>query len=174
MEININLSDKASLTKAIEKLKSFGNSKNFDDKVVNTLVDICYDRCMSNLDLAGEYPTTQYRAVKKAISKEYAKNGTGYVIIRPPATFVELGTGIKGGMSSHPNAPDIGWTYRDKGWVYPTDADASNPNKWQTKDGDWKAYTRGQTAKMFAYEAAMHTKQIAKEKVKISFNDIIG
>ena len=174
MEIDINLSDKASINKTIEKLNEMKMAEGFDDRVVNNLVDICYKRCIENLDSMKIYPNTQFRAIKNAISKQYAKDGVGYVKIKSPATFVELGTGIKGSEEPHPSATEIGWIYGDHSWIYPTDENASNPNKWQTENGDWLGFTRGQPARPFAYEAAMFTKQIAKDEVKISFNDIIG
>lgn len=172
MELDINLSDKKSIKFAIKSLEKMKTNKDFDNAVVNNLVDACYDRCIQNLEDMKIYPNTQFRAIKNAISKEYAKDGVGYVKIKSPATFVELGTGIKGNGQPHPNAGALGWTYGDNSWIYPTDADASNPKKWQTKEGDWLGYTQGQPARPFAYEAAMHTKQIAKNEVKIAFEDI--
>lgn len=172
MELDINLSDKKSIKSAIKNLKAMQTNKDFDNAVVNNLVDKCYERCIQNLEDMKIYPNTQFRAIKNAITKEYAKNGTGYVKIKSPAVFVELGTGIKGGEKSHPNAGDLGWTYGDNSWFYPTDAEASNPNKRQNKNGDWYGYTQGQPARPFAYEAAMYIRQIAKNEVQISFKDI--
>ena len=172
MKLNIDVSDKRSIDAALEQLKKMRMDKDFDNKVVNSLVDECYDRCMENLEAMKIYPNTQYRAIKEAVTKEYAKDGTGYVKIKSPAIFVELGTGIRGSESQHPDAGELGWSYGDRGWIYPTDAEASNPLKQQNKNGDWFAYTNGQPARPFAYEAAMYTKEIAKEKVKISFEDI--
>ena len=173
MELDINLSDKKSIKFAIKALKDMQANKEFDNRVVNKLVDKCYDRCIQNLEDMKIYPNTQFRAIKNAITKEYAKDGTGYVKIKSPAVFAELGTGIKGGGEPHPNAGSLGWTYGDNPWFYPTDAEASNPNKWQNKNGDWYGYTQGQPARPFAYEAAMYVRQIANSEVKISFKDII-
>ena len=173
MELDINLSDKKSIKFAIKSLKDMQTNKDFDNQVVNKLVDKCYDRCIQNLEDMKIYPNTQFRAIKNAITKEYAKDGTGYVKIKSPAVFVELGTGIKGGGEPHPDAGALGWTYGDNPWFYPTDAEASNPNKIQNKNGDWYGYTQGQPARPFAYEAGMYIKQIAKNEVKISFKDIM-
>ena len=172
MKLDINLSDKKSIEAAIEQLKSMKTDTEFDNSVVNKLVDKCYDRCMANLEAMKIYPNTQYRAIKNAITKEYAKDGTGYVKIKSPAIFVELGTGIKGSESPHPDAGGLGWNYGDSPWYYPTDAEASNPLKKQNKNGDWYGYTEGQPARPFAYEAAMYIRQIARDEVKISFKDI--
>ena len=46
MELNINLSDKRSIEKAIAKLKSIKLGTDFDNKIVNNLVNICYDKCV--------------------------------------------------------------------------------------------------------------------------------
>lgn len=172
MELDINLSDKNSIKFALKTLKEMKTNKEFDNATVNKLVDKCYERCIQNLEDMKIYPNTQYRAIKNAITKEYATDGIGYVKIKSPAIFVELGTGIKGNQSPHPDANSLGWSYRESGWIYPTDADASNPEKWQSKKGDWLGYTLGQPARPFAYEASMYIKQIANNEVKISFKDI--
>lgn len=172
MKLSINLADKKSIDDVAKTLKNIKFDGGFDDGVVNKLVDKCYDRCIENLENMKIYPSTQFRAVKNAISKEYAKDGVGYVKIKSPAIFVELGTGIKGGGEPHPNAGNLGWTYGDNPWFYPTDADASNPNKKQNKNGDWYAYTQGQPARPFAYQAAMYIREIASDEVKVSFKDI--
>lgn len=174
MELDINLSDKKSIKFAIKSLEKMKTNKEFDNTVVNNLVDICYERCIQNLENMQHllYPSTQFRAIKGAISKEYAKDGVGYVKIKSPAIFVELGTGIRGKTGKHPEAGKIGWSYGDSGWIYPTDAGASNPKKWQTKDGEWLGYTQGQPARPFAYNAMIYTKQKAKDEVKIAFKDI--
>ena len=172
MKLNINVSDNKSIDDVIKTLKGMNFGSGFDNDIVNKLVDKCYDRCIENLEAMKIYPNTQFRAIKNAISKEYAKEGTGYVKIKSPAIFVELGTGIKGSGEPHPNAGALGWTYGDNPWYYPTDAEASNPNKHQRKNGDWYGYTQGQPARPFAYEATMYIRQIAKSEVRISFKDI--
>lgn len=174
MELDINLSDKKSIKSAIKNLKSMQANKDFDNAVVNKLVDKCYERCMQNLENMQHqlYPSTQFRAIKNAITKEYAKDGVGYVKIKSPAIFVEFGTGIRGKTGKHPEAEEFNWVYGDKGWVYPTDASASNPYKIQLKNGDWIAGTKGQPARPFAYNAAMYIRSIAKDEVKISYNNI--
>ena len=172
MKLNVNVSDNKSIDDVIKKLKKMNFGGGFDDNVVNNLVDKCYERCMQNLEDMKIYPNTQFRAIKNAITKEYAKEGVGYVKIKSPAIFVELGTGIAGGGEPHPNAGALGWTYGDNPWFYPTDSQASNPNKFQNEKGDWLGYTKGQPARPFAYEAAMYVRQMAKNEVKIAFKDI--
>ena len=172
MKLSINLGDKKSIDEAAKALKGMEFSTDFNDNVVNKLVDKCYDKCIENLESMKIYPNTQFRAIKSAISKEHAKEGVGYVKIKSPAIFVELGAGIKGAGEPHPDASALGWTYGDNPWFYPTDADASNPNKKQNKNGDWYAYTQGQPARPFAYQAAMYIREIASDEVKVSFKDI--
>lgn len=175
MEFNINLSDKKSIKSAIQSLKVIQSNKEFDDIVVNKLVDKCYERCIQNLENMQHllYSSTQFRAIKGAIIKEYARNGVGYVKIKSPAIFVEFGTGIVGGASKHPEADEMQWNYGKKGWVYPTDSQASNPNKIQLENGSWIAGTRGQPSRPFAYNASLYIKSIVKDEVKIAFEKYI-
>lgn len=174
MELDINLSNKKSIKSAIKNLKSMQMNKDFDNAVVNKLVDKCYERCIQNLENMQHqlYPSTQFRGIKEAISKEYATDGVGIVRIKAPAIFVELGTGIKGRTGKHPESEEFGWTYGDRAWYYPTDAEASNPNKRQDKNGNWYGYTEGQPARPFAYNASLYIRRIAKDEVKISYNNI--
>jgi hypothetical protein len=174
MELDINLSDKKSIKSAIKSLKNMQTNKDFDNAVVNRLVDKCYERCMDNLENMQHqlYPSTQFRAIKNAVTKEYAQDGVGYIKIKSPAIFVELGTGLKGKTGKHPEAENFKWVYGDNGWYYPTDAGASNPNKFQNENGDWYGYTLGQPARPFAYNAAIYIRSIVKDEVKISFKNI--
>lgn len=174
MKFDINLSNKKSIDDVIKSLKGMDLGNTFDNNVVNKLVDKCYDRCIQNLENMQHqlYPSTQFRGIKDAISKEYAKDGVGYIKIKSPAIFVELGTGIRGKTGKHPEAENFKWVYGDKGWVYPTDGAASNPNKIQLENGDWIAGTKGQPARPFAYNAAIYIRGIAKDEVKISYNNI--
>lgn len=176
MELDINLSNKKSIKSAIKNLKAMQTNKDFDNAVVNNLVDKCYERCIQNLENMQHqlYPSTQFRGIKEAISKEYAKGGVGYVKIKAPAIFVELGTGIKGKTGRHPEAENFKWVYGDKGWTYPTDSAASNPNKIQLENGDWIAGTQGQPARPFAYNAALYIRSIVKDEVKINYKNIVG
>lgn len=165
MEINLN--DEKSINNGIKSLKEIANElrNKMNNKIVDKFVDICYEKCLSNLDEADKYPSTQFRNIKSAIGKVPAKDGIGYVKLKQPAIYVELGTGLNGkNGTKHPMATDIGWNpgSRKEKWIYPTDEGASNPMKFQTENGDWLAFTRGQKARPFAYNAYEYTKQSAK------------
>lgn len=175
MKLSINLSDKKSIENAAKTLKGINFNGTFDNEVVNNLVNICHEKCLENLDNnTKKYDSTQYRGIREAIVKEYAKDGVGYVKIKPPAVFVEFGTGIRGTADPHPEAGEQGLTYRKSSWLYPTDADASNPNKGQDKNGNWVAFTRGQPAIAFGYNAAQYIKTIAKNEVKTTYKKIVS
>lgn len=62
-----------------------------------------------------------------------AKNQFGEYISR----YIEYGTGMYNAEST---APD--------GWIYPTDETDKNTTKRKTGNGDWVAFTKGQSAKL--------------------------
>lgn len=177
MEININL-DTKSLDDAINKLKKLKFDTNFDNEVVDNLVDTCYDKCLENLE-QSKFPgyTTQFREVKKSITKTQARNGEGSVNIGFPAIMVEFGTGIKGTSTRNETAGKVGFSDEhdgDYGWIYGTDAEASNPYKWQTSDGSWYGWTTGMISRPFAYNSAQYIKQIAREEVMKAIKRKLG
>ena len=178
MEIDINLSDIKSLKDCIGKLKSLKFGDEFDNKIVNNLVDTCYDKCLENLE-ASKFPdyTTQFRYVKKSITKKSAINGRGSVNIGYPAIMVEFGTGLKGFGSRDAIASKVGFSDShdtSAGWIYETDEGASNPKKWQSKDGQWYGWTNGMVARPFAYNASLYIRQIAKDEVVRAIKEKIG
>lgn len=169
VEININLGDEKSLANAIKKLKKLEFDLDFDNEVVNNLVDTCFDKCMENLE-QSKFPgyTTQFREVKKSITKTYARNGEGSVNIGYPAIMVEFGTGLKGLATRNETASKVGFSDEhdsSSGWIYETDSQASNPYKWQSEDGQWYGWTGGMISRPFAYNSAQYIKEIAREEV---------
>ena len=176
MELNINLSDKRSIEKAIAKLKSIKLGTDFDNKMVNNLVNICYDKCFENLESEKIYPNTQFREVKKTITKQDAIDGTGYVKIGYPAIMVEFGTGVIGKSTRNSDLQKLGFSDENDTstwWIYQTDAGASNPYKWQEKDGTWRAWTHGVKSRPFAYNSALYVREIAKSEIRKALSEAL-
>lgn len=78
------------------------------------------------------------------------------------AMYVEFGTGIVGSRGKpHPKLSEQGWKYDvnqhgEAGWVYPSSERDPNRNKWQDKNGNWFAWTKGQEARPFMYETWLY------------------
>ena len=99
-------------------------------------------------------------------------DGNGKAIIRvncPYAVYVEMGTGIKGANSPHPNTAVLGFTFAydrnghgEKGWWYPTDEKDPNPTKITAKNGKIYAWTRGMPSRPFMYNTAQQLKDIIR------------
>ena len=177
MELNIKLGNTKSINDAIDKLKKIRLGTEFDDEVVNSLVKTCYDKCFENLEAHRIYSNTQFREVKKAITYEKSTNGVGYVKIGYPAIMVEFGTGVVGATSRNPKLEELGfWDENDsrERWVYATDEGASNPYKWQSKNGNWYAWTHGVQSRPFAYESSLYIREIAKDEVKKALRRALG
>lgn len=177
MEIEIKL-DAKSLNEAIQKLNKLKFDTDFNNEVVDSLVDTCYDKCLENLE-ASKFPgyTTQFREVKKSITKTKAHNGEGSVNIGFPAIMVEFGTGIKGAGTRNETASKVGFSDEhdgSEGWIYETDADASNPYKWQTQDGGWYGWTTGMISRPFGYNSAQYIKEIARQEVMNAIKRKLG
>lgn len=177
MKIDINLSDRSSISECISKLKALKLGNEFDNEIVGKLVDTCYDKCFENLEASKIYPNTQFRAVKRSITKTEPTNGQGSVNIGYPAIMVEFGTGLLGANSRNETASQVGFSDSHdsyNGWVYETDEGASNPYKWQSENGNWYGFTHGMLARPFAYNSSLYVRQIAKDEVLKAIRERIG
>lgn len=169
MKLTIDLSDKKSIENTIAKLKSIKLGTEFDNKVVNNLVNICHEKCFENLESEKIYPNTQFREVKKSITKQDAVNGVGYVKIGYPAIMVEFGTGVLGASTRNSALQKLNFSDENDtsdSWVYETDAGASNPYKWQEDNGNWYGWTHGVKSRPFAYNSALYVREIVKSEVR--------
>ena len=92
----------------------------------------------------------------------------GKAIIRvkcPYAVYVEMGTGIKGANSPHPDTSILGFNFQydrnshgNAGWWYPTDEKDPNPTKITAKNGKMYAWTAGMPSRPFMYNTAQTIK----------------
>jgi hypothetical protein len=82
--------------------------------------------------------------------------------------FVEYGTGIVGQNAPHPQAGLHGWSYDTNGhgtdgWWYPTTYEKYGKRKYQTKNGDWLAWTMGMEPRPFLYDTYVYLRMKAPE-----------
>lgn len=91
----------------------------------------------------------------------------GFIRVNCPyAIYVEMGTGIKGAQTPHPDKSIIGFDFEyDRnghgaaGWWYPTDEKDPNPTKFTAKNGEMYAWTSGISSHPFMYNAAQELKR---------------
>lgn len=80
--------------------------------------------------------------------------------------FVEFGTGIIGASNPHPEAGLNSWNYDsnnhgEDGWWYPSEYGKKGKRKYQTKSGDWLAWTQGMEARPFIYDTYLYLRRKA-------------
>ena len=95
-------------------------------------------------------------------------DSSGKALIRvncPYAVYVEMGTGIKGANSPHPDTSILGFSFQydrnshsESGWWYPTDEKDPNPTKITAKNGKMYAWTAGMPSRPFMYNTAQAIK----------------
>lgn len=92
----------------------------------------------------------------------YAQSNWGFDY----SMYVEFGTGLVGSQNPHPRADMFNWTYTtqhedrygnlQEGWIYPSNPNDVNKNKWIGSDGQLYAFTKGQKASPFMYDTWMY------------------
>lgn len=111
------------------------------------------------------------------IVQERNKTISGIRNNNPKWTYHEYGTGVIG--SQFPHVSEVlkkaGWKYDvnqhgEAGWWYPTTESDPNPYKWETEDGELRAWTKGLVAERCFYDVLERAKErlpdIAEEVFK--------
>ena len=169
------------------KLEGLGNiSKKIDNYASkiktakkNTLVEL-QDRAVKYAKENIENTTHLYTGeLKESIKKRPITGNKAEIYSNSEyAKYVEYGTGVVGKHreNNHPlyrTAKLKNWkygTYSGKnGWWYPTDAKDPNPSKYITKNGTYWAFTSGEAAHRFMYDAQ---KRINAEKREVLLNNL--
>lgn len=158
--IKVNLSANG-IQRAINEITRYRNElKQKANKLVRDLVS-------EGASLArSECPVRTGNLYNSIVEEFDSTENKGYIRVNCPyAVYVEMGTGIRGEQSPHPDKSVIGFDFDyDRnghgagGWWYPTDASDPNPTKYTAKDGQMYAWTAGMPSRPFMYNAAKQLK----------------
>lgn len=157
LKSNISVSGIERLRREVERYRQ--DLKNQADAVVAKLVS-------EGADIAREECPIRTGNLYSSIVDEFNGNGRGFIRVKCDyAVYVELGTGIRGANSPHPDKSVIGFDFDyDRnghgagGWWYPTDESDPNPTKYTAKDGKMYAWTAGMPSRPFMYNTAQRLK----------------
>lgn len=132
--IKVNLNS-ASVSNAIKRLQAEKKIiRDMSGSFISNSLDYVHKQAQNNLANnvdTGELINSFVKTINGRVGR--ISNVSRY------AKYVEYGTGIVGANSQHPKANQVGWRYRQKGWVY------FKNNRF--------FYTQGQTSKAFMFKA---------------------
>lgn len=153
-EINLDLDKLMSRYSGKNVVPDFGGalerglSEGLDDfskQLLNKLVSIMKDYGLGDSRTIG------------AINVVKLSDGISIRVENEYFMFIEYGTGVVGERNPHPIPSRDGWTYDtnkhgETGWWYPSRSDDPNTTKYQDKDGNYWAWTKGQASRPFMYK----------------------